>query len=597
MQNSLSFGTAIGAPVLKRPPGKAFRIAILGDFSGRANRGELDGAKSIAARKPIKIEFDSIDDDLEEMAPRLRLPIAGGKSSVEIEFSSLDSFDADELFERVSLLDDVQGLGRRFERAWDKALALCRGWPEPDEPEDMSHASRAVVIPRADSLSELKSPDAQATVPDDAQQLSGDALLAALCAPAMHGPVNDEKPAKKTVLAAAGECTNAAARSFMHHPDFQALEGTWRELDWLLRRVEKGNQVKVVLIDLSAEEFAADLSTDDDLQTTGLYKLLVEKTAEGANPEPWSLVVGRYEFDYCRGHAELLGRMSRICERLNAPFLSAISPRLLDEEFKPRKDEELLAVWNQLRELTSSAYVGLALPGFLLRMPYGKSGRSCEKFDFEEFDRANNPGCFLWGNPALFCGALLVGGFLKEGKWAFDPNAHRVLDKLPLFVYRDEDDEAVSVATQRRFPLSAAETVGRLGLIPLQAVKGGDSIQVSQLRPLHASSPRICGAWAAGPAAPAAGAAAAGKEPDRVEAAAAPTAPPAAAETAPMDSGLDPELAALLGESSPAPPAAPPAADSSGLDPELAALLGETPASPPPADDGLDPELRALLGE
>lgn len=591
MENSLSFGAQIGVPPAPGPTGQTFRIVVLGDFSGRANRGELDGADEIARRKPLRVEFDTLGEVLEELAPRLRIPIAGGRSVVELEFSGLDAFDADHLFGSCSLLEEAQGIRRRIERSVEKAVAWIKGWPEPEEDASPRQPpSRAVEVPRVEGLEELASLTGRATAPDDVDNLSDSELLEVICAPILRGPAREKQPSRDKLLAAAAECSHAAARQILHHPDFQALEGAWRELEWLLRRVERGGLIQVLFVDLSAEEFASDLARGDDLTETGLYRLLVGKLLEGAKPQPPQLIVGRYVFDYSPAHAAILGRMGKISERLNAPFLSGMAARLLDDGFKLKEDERLSA-WNEMRGLPSSAFVGLALPGFLLRMPYGANGRSTDKFELEEVDAGNVQGSLLWGNAGTLCAALLGSGYLKEVKWDFDPNAHRVLDKQPLYVGRDADGDPLVITTEVQPSLPSATTAVKLGLIPLVAVKDRDSIQVSQIRGLRAADTRLCGAWAAASASSAPAAAST----------AAAAAPPARAAEAPATSaassdigGLDPELAALLGEST---PAAAPAA-SSGLDPELAALLGESPApAPASTDSGLDPELAALLGD
>jgi type VI secretion system protein ImpC len=596
MDNALTFGTLLGVPPVVQPPAGTFRIAILSDFSGRANRGELDSADDIARRKPTKVDFDSLDEVLEAMSPRLRLPIAGGRSAVELEFSEVDDFGADRLLSEIPLLDEVQGIRRRIERSIDKAVTSIRDWSAATvPPADGRQLSRGTEIPPAQALEEFASLQGRATAADVEEEPDSGKLLEAICAPFLVGPASEKKPSQPRLLAAAAECLHAAMRMILHHPDFQALEGAWRELDWLLRRVDQ-ESVQLVLFDLSAEEFAADLARADDLTETGLYRLLVEKMQEGSRPQPLTVVLGRYEFDYSPAHAALLGRMGKICERLNAPFLSSISLRLLQADFK-LKDDDRLAAWNDMRALPSAAFLGLGLPAFLLRMPYGSKGRSTEKFEFEEVDRGNVRGSLLWGNPATFCTALLTGGYLKEAKWEFDPNTHRVLDKLPLYIGRDDDDEPLAIATEAQLSLSVAKTVGRLGLIPLLAVKDRDSVQVSQLRSLAAADARLRGAWLPGPvaetsAATSTGETAAGATPGR----ASPAATAASAESVDLG-GLDPELAALLGDSPVE--AAPSSSSSVELDPELAALLGDSGSSGSKTegtDDDIDPELKALLG-
>ena len=74
---------------------------------------------------------------------------------------------------------------------------------------------------------------------------------------------------------------NEFMRAVLHHRDFQALESSWRGLEWLLRRADKGGRVEAVLYDVTRDQLAADLNAGEDLSLCGLYRLLVEKATRG----------------------------------------------------------------------------------------------------------------------------------------------------------------------------------------------------------------------------------------------------------------------------------------------------------------------------
>ena len=59
MQYDVSFGH-IG-PRQRPAPGPAFRIALLGDFSGRASAGMSEAGARLAARKPLRVDVDNLD--------------------------------------------------------------------------------------------------------------------------------------------------------------------------------------------------------------------------------------------------------------------------------------------------------------------------------------------------------------------------------------------------------------------------------------------------------------------------------------------------------------------------------------------------------
>ena len=114
-------------------------------------------------------------------------------------------------------------------------------------------------------------------------------------------------PNKDAMVATVDKALSDTMRAVLHQPDFQNAESLWRGVDFLLRRLETSHQLQVHLIDLSAEELAADLSAVTDLSESGLYKLLVEKPSQDADGG-YTYICGAYQFDATPPHADLLGR-------------------------------------------------------------------------------------------------------------------------------------------------------------------------------------------------------------------------------------------------------------------------------------------------
>src|SRR5260370_36828504 len=80
--------------------------------------------------------------------------------------------------------------------------------------------------------------------------------------------------------------------------------------------------------------------------------------------------------------------------------------------------------WDELRSIPEASYLGLALPRFLLRLPYGAQSSPIDAFPFEEMPPAAPVHShFLWGNPALACLALLTaaGGAAQSWRWPNPP--------------------------------------------------------------------------------------------------------------------------------------------------------------------------------
>ena len=91
---------------------------------------------------------------------------------------------------------------------------------------------------------------------------------------------------------------------------------------------------------------------------------------------------------------ELLGAIAKVAAAAHAPFLAGASPSVFQMESwqelaNPRDLAKITsnlehAAWNSLRDAEDARYVGLAMPRFLGRMPYGIKTNPIDEFNFEE---------------------------------------------------------------------------------------------------------------------------------------------------------------------------------------------------------------------
>ncbi len=58
------------------------------------------------------------------------------------------------------------------------------------------------------------------------------------------------------------------------------------------------------------------------------------------------------------------------------------------------------AAWRSLRESEDSRYIGLCMPRFLARLPYGAKTEPVEEFDFEEDTEGADSSKYRWANAA-----------------------------------------------------------------------------------------------------------------------------------------------------------------------------------------------------
>src|SRR2546423_1317758 len=85
----------------ERPTYGPFRIALVGDFSGRASRSGAKHESALHGRRPLRIDRDTLDDSIAQLRPKLELTIASDAQPIEITFNSLDDFHPDSLYSRL----------------------------------------------------------------------------------------------------------------------------------------------------------------------------------------------------------------------------------------------------------------------------------------------------------------------------------------------------------------------------------------------------------------------------------------------------------------------------------------------------------------
>jgi type VI secretion system protein ImpC len=287
----------------------------------------------------------------------------------------------------------------------------------------------------------------------------------------------------------------------------QALEALWRATFLLVRQLETGSQLKLYLIDISKQELAADLLSGNntsakDLRDTGVYRLLVEQSVETPGAEPWAVMVGNYRFGAGEEDTALLSRMAQIAMRARAAFLAEAGPSLLgcsssslSSAPQPREWKGPAANgWVELRHRAEAGAVGLALPRFLLRLPYGKKTSPLEAFDFEEFSGTPVHEDYLWGNPA-FAVALLLGQSFGEAGWEMRPGTVAEIDKLPLHVYQSDGESVPKPCAEVMLTEEAVERMVEEGLIPLVSFKGRDVVRVARFQSIAEPLRGLAGRW------------------------------------------------------------------------------------------------------
>jgi len=476
---------------------KRFRLAILGDFSGRAAQGQLETGDALAARKPILLDPDTAEDVIEGFATDLVLPIGKDGAGVAVKLGGLDDLHPDELYENVDLFAELVGLrgqlssGATAENAAKQLLEWGEKHGQHVAPTQARSSGNTV---RAD----FKLSDFQKLIGDTGATLTEasplDDLMARIVGPHIRAIPDADAMAMQ---GAVDEALSAAMRLVLHHPEFQSVEAQWRSIDLIARNIETDDTLDVILYDVSAEEIAADLVASDDLSQSGFARLLTEDPLDEENGRGgYSALIGLYTFEETPPHAELLGRIARLAAHVDAPFFTAITPSFLDTP-KEERHKLVAEAWDTLRAMPEAGHLGLVSPRFLLRRPYGAKSEPIYEFEFEEFTMAEGLKGMLWANPVVLVAILLAKSFRENGA-SMSLGSIMSLGEMPYHYVNDRFGDQVALpCTERNLTLDKIEMAVTRGIMSVASIKGRDEIRLTSFGSLAGGE--ILGPWTGAP--------------------------------------------------------------------------------------------------
>ena len=464
-------------------PETPFRILLFGDFSGRA----AQAAQSSTGWKPVEVDRDNFEEVLAGVGP--------GFSGMR--FRELDDFHPDRIYQQNRLFQALREVRRKLEQpaTFGEAAAEIRAWAQEQAPPTATvrkappaEAQRPALPDAAPGVSLLDSivEAAEPRAPSSVTRRGGlQRFVESVVAPHTVPAENPELPRLREMVDAE---SGARMRALLHHSTFQALEAAWRAVFRLVRAIETGSQLKLYLLDVSKAELAADLSAADDLRESQMWRILVEETV-GRGGDPWSVVAGNYAFARTVGDAQMLGRLARIMSFAGAPFLGEADPGNSGTE-----TEEAARDWERLRQLPEACWIGLAMPRFLLRLPYGKKTNPVESFDFEEMPGAPGHRQYLWGNPAFACVELLAEAFANDG-WEMRPGAYAEIDRLPVHVYEAEGEKQIKPCAEVLLTERDIDWILDQGYMALASIRDRDAVRLVRFQSIAKPLARLSGRW------------------------------------------------------------------------------------------------------
>jgi type VI secretion system protein ImpC len=477
-----------------------FQILCLGNWSGNTeNEIELN------KRRPLMIDRDNFDDVIRKIRPHLTLHFDGG-NLLSLTFTELDDFHPDNIFRQIPFFENLRDLRRRLKNpdTFNLAADEVRSWfiqEKTAEPNETIGHETIDTDNLLDAILSGKSAEASAVKRKvtDSNELSN--FISDIVKPHI---IQMNFAEQSNLLSALDEVASDLMREILHHKDFLALESAWRGLYFLVRKTDTDTDLKIYLFDISKDELSTNLKSVSNLSDSIYSQWVLGEALETSIGEPWALVCGNYCFSSNVEDIATLMRISQIGKAANTPFISHIRPDVLgisslaakpsSKDWNISESSNEWKLWNTLRAAKESEYLGLAMPRFLARLPYGQDTDPSEVFSFEEFNDFPKHDNYVWCNPAFACAYLLAKSFRKNG-WEMADNIAREIDGLPMHIYKEDGETKTKPCAEIPMTEAGVQKMTDAGIIPLVSFRDSDRIRVASFQSICLNEERIRGRW------------------------------------------------------------------------------------------------------
>jgi len=528
---SQDFHSFIGHTAATRPPAPGLRIGpadagsrgttelpfvvgVLADLGGRS-AAPLPG---LAERRFVEVDVDNFDDVLKATKARLCFEVVNtlsgeGTLPIDLGFESLDDFSPAAIVRQVAPLQRLMAIRTEVSK-----LGSSSGKDGPAKRLAEILQDPAVQKTMATAVAPASHPGAG--VPQDADPFAGllgkgvaplnpvlrkpvvAQSVASLCAAALGQSSLVSSESLRTIAALVTELDrrlSGLVNLILHHDAFRALEGTWRGLRHLVFNTETDEMLKIAVLNVTKAELHSSLVPEVEGAEPGPLhvKICVEPFLKG-RPHPFGVLIGDYAFDHSDGDLPLLTALARIALAAHAPFFAAAPPSLLGLESWSQvneardlariSDAPAYAAWKLFRKSEEARYVGLTVPRFLSRIPYGADKNPVDEFDFEEDTANGNPRNYVWSNAAYALATRVTRAF-KEFGWTASIRGHEsggLVEGLSVDPFPTDDHGGVLERTTEVTLTDRIETgLLECGLIPLCHSEGSSVAVFQGVRSLH----------------------------------------------------------------------------------------------------------------
>lgn len=503
----ITYDVEIGGAIVKRE--LPLIVGILADLSGKPEK-ELPPLRE---RKFVEIDRDNFDEVMLGVQPRVTMKVANvfgaadAQTNIELVFQSIEDFSPLSLVKKIpatakiyqsreylrdflAKLDGNDALdGLLVKLLADTALQTELKEAYAAVTDATTGATDFAKVKPSAFMEELLTKGNMAL--DDSQKPYALCLIGQFTVDILSKDIPEgASDASLLVNDRISEIDNGLSEQInlvLHEESFQRQEATWRGLNFLVMNTETSTQLKLRVLNVAKKDLLKDLQKAVEFDQSSLFKMVYEEEFGTYGGDPFSVLVGDYEFGRHPEDIELLEKISGVAAAAHAPFIGAAYAKLFDlQDFyrlsRPRDLSKIfesaeLIKWRSFRDSEDSRYVGLTLPKVLLRLPYGPETVAVEGFDFREDVDGTDASKYLWGNPAYILGQRITNAFSHYSWLAAIRGVEGggLVEGLPVHTFKTKDGEVtLTCPTQVAITDRREKELNDLGFMAICHCKGSD---------------------------------------------------------------------------------------------------------------------------
>lgn len=287
------------------------------------------------------------------------------------------------------------------------------------------------------------------------------------------------------LIARIDKAVNDQINEIIHHENFKKMESNWRSLNDLILNTNFKADIMIDILDVDKEELFDDFEANAvDITGSALFKKVYISEYDQYGGKPFGSIIGLHEFEHTPHDEFWLKIMGKIAAASHAPFVGSVSPKFFGcnsmEELAAIKDLEGLmnhpkyGSWDKLRDSEEAAYIGLALPRYVARLPYDPETNPCRDILFQEHVRGDNDKDYVWGNAVSLFAQNMVRSFAQSGwcQYLRGPKGGGLVSGLPVHTFNIRGEDEIKIPVEMSIPDYRELEFANCGFMPLIYRKG-----------------------------------------------------------------------------------------------------------------------------